>query len=314
MSPARLLEAVPNFSEGRDPAVVLAIVGAMKDAGADVLDWSADADHHRSVITLVGSPEVIENAAVAGAQVAIERIDLNRHRGVHPRVGALDVLPLVPVAGTTMAEARTSARRIGQRLARELGLPVYFYGAASEPPGRPLTALRKGGFETLRAGWPTDRTPDIVPAGWPHAGAHPTAGVTCVGARAVLLAWNVFVTGVSDDAARRIARSIRETNGGFFGVRALALRLPSRNRLQISMNLEQVELTPPMDVFRRIESLVHEQGGAIEETEIIGMLPDPLLWGAAADRLRLAPDTAARLLSRSLVDVLTREGRTSQDA
>ncbi|MGH7448309.1 MAG: glutamate formimidoyltransferase, partial [Longimicrobiales bacterium] len=209
MSAARLLEAVPNFSEGRDPAVVLAIVDAMKAAGADILDWSADADHHRSVVTLVGSPDVVENAAVAGARVAVERIDLNRHEGVHPRVGALDVLPFVPIAGATLADARTSARRVGQRLSRELGIPVYFYGAASEPPGRPLSALRKGGFETLRSAWPTDRAADVMPAEWAHGGAHPTAGVTCVGARPVLLAWNVFVTGIGDEAARRIARAIR---------------------------------------------------------------------------------------------------------
>jgi glutamate formiminotransferase len=314
MSAARLLEAVPNFSEGRDPAVILAIVDAMRAAGADVLDWSADADHHRSVVTLVGAPDIVENAVIAGARVAVERIDLNRHEGVHPRIGALDVLPFVPVAGATMADARTSARRVGQRLSQELGIPVYFYGAASEPPGRPLSALRKGGFETLRAGWPTDRPADLVPVGWPHRGAHPTAGVTCVGARPVLLAWNIYVSGIEDDAARRIARSVRETGGGFLGVRALALRLPSGNRMQISMNIENVDVTPPMDVFRRIELLVGEQGGAIEETEIIGMLPDQLLWGAAADRMKLGPETAARLLSQGLVDVLTREGRTSQDA
>jgi glutamate formiminotransferase len=314
MSAACLIEAVPNFSEGRDPALVSEIVHAMKAEGADILDWSSDADHHRSVVTLVGSPEVVENAAVAGARVAVQRIDLNRHEGVHPRVGALDVLPLVPVAGATMADARVAARRIGQRLSRELGIPVYFYGAASEPPGRPLSALRKGGFETLRGGWPTDRQPDLVPPEWSHAGAHPTAGVTCVGARPVLLAWNVFVTGITEDEVRRIAGSIRETAGGFLGVRALALRMPATNRLQISMNLENVEITPPMDVFRRIETLVHEQGGSIEETEIIGMLPDQLLWGAAADRLKLAPETAGRLLSRGLLDVLTREGRTSQGA
>src|SRR5690606_18366653 len=134
---------------------------------------------------------------------------------VHPRIGALDVLPFVPVAGATLADARTSARRVGQRLSTELGIPVYFYGAASEPPGRPLSALRKGGFETLRAAWPAQRAADIVPAGWPHVGAHPTAGVTCVGARNVLLAWNVFVTGISLEAARSVARAVRESAGGF---------------------------------------------------------------------------------------------------
>jgi hypothetical protein len=124
----------------------------MKEAGADVLDWSADADHHRSVVTLVGSPEVVEAAAFAAARVAVARIDLRRHSGVHPRVGALDVLPFVPLAGLTLADARASARRVGRALAMELGVPVYFYGQASEPPGRTLAMLRRGGFETLASG------------------------------------------------------------------------------------------------------------------------------------------------------------------
>jgi len=314
MSPARLLEAVPNFSEGRDPSVVEAIVEAMRTAGADVLDWSADADHHRSVVTLVGPPETVENAAMAGARIAIDRIDLNRHGGIHPRIGALDVLPFVPLTGLTLDDARASARRVGARLASELGVPVYYYGAASEPAGRPLSALRRGGFETLVTGWPDDRQPDVVPPQWTHAGAHPTAGATCVGARRLLLAWNVFVSGIDHDEARRIARAVREAAGGFLGVRALGLNLPVAGRVQISMNLEDVDLTPPMDVFRAIEARVHAAGGRIEETEVIGMLPDQLVWGAAADRLRLAPDTKRRLLSRSLLDVITREGQSSHDA
>ena len=314
MSTARLLEAVPNFSEGRDLSVVEAIVDAMRTAGADVLDWSLDADHHRSVITLVGPPETVENAAVAGARVAIDRIDLNRHTGVHPRVGALDVLPFVPLVGLDMDDARASARRVGARLAGELGLPVFFYGAASEPPGRPLSVLRRGGFETLAAGWPEDRSPDLLPAVWAHAGAHPTAGVTCVGARRLLLAWNVFVSGIEPGVARGIARAVRESNGGYLGVRALGLRLPRSGRVQISMNLEDVDLTPPMDVFRAIEAQVLAHGGRIEETEIIGMLPDQLVWGAAADRLKLAPDTARRLLTQSLLGMINREGHSSHDA
>jgi glutamate formiminotransferase len=314
MSPARLLEAVPNFSEGRDPAVVEAIVSAVRGAGVDVLDWSADADHHRSVVTIVGPPASVENAAVAAARIAVERIDLTRHHGLHPRVGALDVLPFVPLAGLTMADARASARRVGMRLAHELGVPVYYYGAASEPPGRPLSVLRRGGFETLQTGWPADRPADVLPARWVHEGAHPTAGVTCVGARRILLAWNVFVSGISTADARLIAAGLREANGGFLGVRALGLRAPAADRVQISMNLEDVTLTPPMDVFSAIESAVLERGGAIEETEIIGMLPDELVWGAAADRLKLASDTATRLLSQRLLQVMTHQPQPSQNA
>jgi len=314
MSPAPLLMAVPNFSEGRDPAIVEAIVEAMRAAGGEILDWSADVDHHRCVVTVVGSPELVERAALAGAAVAVARIDLNRHCGVHPRVGALDVLPFVPLAGLDLAAARAVARRVGERIASDVGVPVYFYGEASQPPGRPLSALRRGGFEALRTSWPADRPPDVTPQGWRHEGAHPTAGVTCVGARRVLLAWNIFVTGIDDAAARRIAVHIREAGDGFSGVRALALRLPSSGRLQLSMNIEDAEQASPMAVFRRVEELVQARGGEIEETEVIGMVPDSLVWQAAADRLRLRSGSVQRLLSRRVLQLVTEAGRTSQDA
>ncbi|HEX6940339.1 MAG TPA: glutamate formimidoyltransferase [Longimicrobiales bacterium] len=297
-----ILEAVPNFSEGRDRAVVEAIVDAIRAAGAEVLDWSADPDHHRSVVTLVGTPPVVERAALAAARVAVERIDLRRHRGVHPRIGALDVLPFVPLAGLSMADARASARRVGRALAEELGVPVYFYGQASDPPGRGLAELRRGGFETLVAGWPSDRRPDLLPADWVHPGAHPSAGATCVGARPVLLAWNVFVDGISSSDAAGIAARIREAGGGFVGLRALALELPSRGALQISMNLEDPRRVSPLDVFETIERMVAERGGRVTQTEVIGMLPDELLLSAAASRLRLTNAALGRVLSRRLVE------------
>jgi glutamate formiminotransferase len=305
---ARVLEAVPNFSEGRDLETVAAIVAAITGAGARVLDWSADADHNRSVVTFVGSPDTVEHAALAGARVAVERIDLRAHAGVHPRIGALDVLPFVPLAGLTLADARAVARRVALRLVRELGVPVYFYAEASEPPGRALSELRRGGFEHLVTGWPTDRRPDLQPDAWAHAGAHPTAGATCVGARPVLLAWNVLVRGVGQEAASALVRSLRERTGGLSGVRALALPLPRRDAVQISMNLERVEDGAPLDVFRRIEAAVAEVGGTIVETEVIGMLPDRLIADAAADRLRLTGDARARMLSRGLADYLAEAG------
>lgn len=298
---ARVLEAVPNVSEGRDPAVIRAVADAIGEAGAELLDHSADPDHHRSVFTLVGSPETVERAALATARVALERIDLRRHQGVHPRIGALDVLPFVPLAGLTMADARASARRVGDALAADLGLPVFYYGAASDPPGRGLAGLRRGGFEALADGWPPERRPDRVPSVWPHAGAHPTAGAVCVGARKVLLAWNVYVEGISRRDAARIASEIRERDGGFVGVRALALELPERGRLQISMNVEDLDATAPMAVYARVEERTAERGGRIVETEVIGMAPDELILSAAVDRLRLEDVDADRVLSRRLV-------------
>jgi glutamate formiminotransferase len=300
---ARLLEAVPNFSEGRNVDVIREIVAAMRAAGAEILDWSADPDHHRSVVTVVGEPSVVEDAAVAGARVAVGRIDLRNHRGVHPRIGALDVLPFVPLMGLSMGDARSSAHRVGNRIA-QLGVPVYYYGDASDPPGRTLPELRRGGFEALAAHWPDERTPDVLPPDWPHPGAHPSAGATCVGARELLLAWNVIVHGLRFEAASGVAQALRESGGGFQGVRALALALPSRGVLQISMNIERLGATSAMDVFHRLEELVEHAGGSIVETEVIGMVPDTLVLDAAAERVRLTPGTTHRLLSLRLLEVM----------
>lgn len=293
---AGILEAVPNFSEGRDLAVVRAIVDAMRASGAEVLDWSADPDHHRSVVTVIGPPELVEDAAFAGAAVAVEKIDLRRHHGVHPRIGALDVLPFVPLAGLSMSDAGTSARRVGQRIASELRIPVYFYGQASSPPGRSLATLRRGGFEELVSGWPAEREPDLLPTHWSHPGAHPAAGAFCVGARPVLLAWNVWVAGLTLQQARSIARAAREDRSGIRGLRALAIELPSRNAMQISMNIEDVERSSPQAAFALVRDLVETAGGGITQTEIIGMAPDELL-NAATDEWRLAPGTRERSLS-----------------
>jgi glutamate formiminotransferase len=294
---APILEAVPNFSEGRDLAVVQAIVEAMRSSGAEVLDWSADPDHHRSVVTVIGPPELVEEAAFAGAAVAVEKIDLRQHRGVHPRIGALDVLPFVPLAGLSMADAGRSARRVGERLANELRIPVFFYGQASRPPGLSLAALRRGGFEQIAGGWSPERKPDLLPPQWEYAGAHPTAGASCVGARPVLLAWNVWIAGVSLAMARSIARNLRADASGIRGLRALAFPLPSRNALQISMNIEDVEHSSPDRAFALVRDLVEAQGGQVTQTEIIGMVPDQLL-AVATDEWRLVPGTRDRSLSR----------------
>ena len=309
---ARVLEAVPNFSEGRDLAVVSAIVEAMHRTGAELLDWSADPDHNRSVVTVIGTPQQVEDAAVAGAAVALDRIDLRNHSGVHPRIGAIDVLPFVPLAGLTMEDARQSARRVGKRLTRELELPVFFYGHASDPPGRNLAALRRGGFESIAEHWPEGREPDLLPENWPYAAGHPTAGACCVGARPILLAWNVWVRDIALHQARTIARSVREASGGMQGVRALALELPSRNALQISMNLEDVKHASPADVFREVRKLVEAQGGDIEKTEVIGMIPDQLIDSISADELRLENFSAERLLTRRLDRHIAKHPDTAQ--
>lgn len=310
----RLLEAVPNFSEGRDAGTVRAIVEAMRAAGGDVLDWHMDPDHHRSVVTVVGSPEVVEEAALAGARVALERIDLSRHRGVHPRIGAVDVLPFVPLVGLTLQDARAVARRAGARLAREHDVPIFYYGEASDPPGRTLAELRQGGYETLVEGWPEGREPDERPARETYGGAHPRYGATCVGARDVLLAWNVRCSGVDLAAARRIAASLRARNGGLPGVRALGLQLPSSGAIQISMNLENPQAVPPIAVFQALERALEAEGGRVDGTEVIGLVPDALVVSAATDRLRLDAAAGARLLSRRLLEHMAGQDRDRSSA
>lgn len=288
-----VLEAVPNFSEGRDLSKVRALVDEIAAHGVDVLDWSADEDHHRSVVTFIGPPEEVERAALSAARFALDHIDLREHSGVHPRVGALDVLPLVPLRDLTMADAVASARRLGEGIG-DLGIPVFFYGHASTPPGRGLAALRRGGFEALSGGFRPELPPDAPPG---VERPHPTAGVTCVGARPVLLAWNVRVSGVDVATARRIAALIRERDGGFEGLRALGLHLPDQDLVQISMNLEDPTRTSPLAVFEAIEAEVHAAGGSTSGTEVIGMMPDTLVLPGMADRLQLLDPGPARVLS-----------------
>ena len=301
----KVLEGVPNFSEGRDLSKVRALVDVIERAGVEVLDWSADPDHHRSVITYIGDPGPVEAAAIDAARLALERIDLREHQGVHPRVGALDVLPFVPLHGLRMADAVASARRVGAELGR-MGIPVLYYAQASDPPGRGLAELRRGGFEAWAAGFPADRRPDEPPGA---TAPHPTAGFTCVGARPVLLAWNVFLADVDLPAAREIARKIRERDGGFPGLRALGLHLPHQNRVQISMNLEDPVRTSPLEVLEAIEREATERGGRIVETQVIGMLPDTLVHPPPVNRLVLPDLGPARVLSRRVAQYVRERTR-----
>lgn len=281
-----VVEAVPNFSEGRDPGFVAAASAVFTRAGCEVLHATMDPDHNRSVITAIGSPGAVEEGAVAAATLALERIDMRRHRGVHPRIGALDVLPFVPLHGIDMAGAVALAHRAARRIAR-LGIPVYRYGAASKPPGAGLASIRRGGFEALAARSRADGAPFV----------HPTAGAVCVGARDVLLAWNVDIEGIGLDAARSIAAGIREAGGGFDGLRALALLLRKQDRLQISMNLENPVATDPLEVFENIERRVRHLGGRVAGTEVIGMLPDQVP-PEVARRMRVRDWSKERMLHR----------------
>ena len=319
--------AVPNFSEGRDPRFPDAVADAFAEAGCEVFHVTSDPDHHRSVITVAGPPEAVEDGAVAASIVAMREIDMRHHEGVHPRVGALDVLPFVPFYGISMEEVARLARRAGHRIAA-LGIPVYFYGQASDPPGRPLASIRRGGFEALalaadaeddgRPGSANRAAADLPGQdadGAPvHRFAHPSAGAVCVGARQVLLAWNVDVEGVSQEDAREIAAGVRESGGGFRGVRALGVRLPRQGRLQVSMNLEDPSATDPLSVFRAVERGVRQRGGRVAGVEVIGMIPDPLSDPAVAPATAVRGWSEDRLLGRRLQAYLAARSSAGRNA
>lgn len=295
------MEAVPNFSEGRDPGFVSAVAGGFARTGCDVLHTTRDPDHNRCVVTVIGGLDEVEDGAVEAARIALERIDMRGHQGVHPRVGALDVLPFVPLRGLEMSGAAALARRAAARIGR-LGIPVYYYGRASEPAGRTLVSIRRGGFEALvpraAAGRARADVPGLADDGTPlHHFAHPTAGASCVGAREVLLAWNVDVEGVSLVDARRVAAAIRESGGGFRGLRAMAVFLPEQGRTQVSMNLEAPETTDPMEVFEAIERDVATRGGRVVGTEVIGLAPDSVT-DSVARSMGIRDWSRDRILSR----------------
>jgi glutamate formiminotransferase len=322
----RLVECVPNVSEGRRAEVVDEIVAAFAVPGVLVLDRSSDPDHHRTVITLMGpGPDLVE-AAVAGARACARLIDLNHHRGVHPRMGALDVLPFVPFGAETRLRGRDDpdldcadlAERAGRRIAAEVGVPVYLYGAAARHPGwTALPAVRGRGFEALRAA--PDRVPDF---GGP--GLHPTAGATAAGAREVLIAFNVELADADLALARRIASAVRERDGGLPAVRAMGVALdgrggpgdrrggPSVDRglVQVSMNLLDWRATPPAAAYAAVAALAEEQGARVEASEIVGLAPAGALDGVDPADLRLRGFSSDMLLESRLLQALTTSEET----
>jgi glutamate formiminotransferase len=283
-----LVECVPNFSEGRDAARIDALASAIAAVpGSQVLHRTSDADHHRSVITFAGEAEAVLESAVRATARAAELIDLNQHQGAHPRLGALDVLPFVPLGETSLADCVALAHRAGERIWRELHIPVYFYEAAALRPDRiPLEKVRRGQFEVLRELVLIDETraPDL---GGP--GLHPTAGAVIVGARPILIAYNINLQTTNLAIAKSIARAIRTSNGGLACVKALGLPLASRGQVQVSMNLTDFHITPPHIVFAEVCRLAAAAGVAVAESELIGLIPRQAVEMAFAHFLRL-PD------------------------
>jgi glutamate formiminotransferase / formiminotetrahydrofolate cyclodeaminase len=282
----RLIECVPNFSEGRDAAKVDAIIEAVRSvAGIIFLDRELDADHNRSVLTFAGPPDAVAEAALRAVGKAVELIDLNGHSGVHPRIGAADVVPFVPIEDTTIDDCVRIATRVGEEIWRRFQVPVYLYEAAARKPDRVnLENIRRGQFEGLleEAASNPERAPDI---GEPRL--HPTAGATVVGARKFLIAYNINLDTSDVSVAKRIARAIRYSSGGFRYVKAMGVPLTSRNLAQVSMNLTDFEQTPIHRVFEAVRAEAERYGVSVVGSEIVGLIPKKALEMAAEHFLRV---------------------------
>jgi glutamate formiminotransferase len=289
------LEAVPNFSEGRDRATIDAI-GAALAGHAELLDVHADADHNRSVFTLVGDDEAIVDALVAGVGVARERIDLRGHEGAHPRIGAADVVPVVPIEPGDMERARAAALRVAERIGSELSLPVFLYGELALDRG-PAFFRRGGTVELARRLESGEVSPDFGPARLDER-----AGGAIVGARRPLIAFNVDLADADLGVAREIASLVRERDGGFAGVRALGLDLPRAGRVQVSMNVEDWEASALHDIVARIEAEAAARDARVAGAELVGLMPAGAAAAAAGAQLRIAGFDASRVLELRLLE------------
>jgi glutamate formiminotransferase/formiminotetrahydrofolate cyclodeaminase len=280
-----MIELVPNFSEGRRPEVIAAIKHAIAAVeGAIVLDVSSDVSHNRTVITLVVPAEKAVDAAFAGMKRAAELIDLTQHSGEHPRIGATDVVPFVPLDGNTMDDCIALARELGERAGRELDIPVYLYErAATRPERRNLADVRRGEFEGLRAeiGTNTGRTPDFGPQR-----IHPTAGATAIGARPFLVAYNVYLGGAENmKVAKEVAKAVRASSGGLPGVKGLGLEVDGQ--AQVSMNLVDTDATPLHEAYDAVKKEAAARGVETTWSEIVGLVPERVLFDAAAHHVQL---------------------------
>lgn len=293
-----ILECVPNVSEGRDRRVIESLADTIRSiAGVRLADTHTDPDHHRSVFTFFGSPAAVEAAALALAEAAVRAIDMRLHRGVHPRIGAVDVLPLVPIRGVSMARAVSAAHRVGHELGRRLEVPIFFYGeAALSPDRRWLPLVRRGEYEGLR-----EKLSD--PAWRPDAGParfDPRAGAIAVGARGILIAFNVWLDSDDLDAARAIARAVRGSAGGLPGVQAVAVPLARRGIVQVAMNLLDYRTTSLPRAFERVRSEAAQRGISLGRSELVGLAPRVAFEDATPESLGLRDFRPEKLLETHL--------------
>lgn len=294
-----IVECVPNFSEGRDSHIIQSIANEIDTVpNLKVLDIHSDADHNRSVITFIGSPEAVAEGAIAGVRAAARLIDLNRHEGVHPRLGAADVIPIVPIRDIDMEECVRLARSIGESIWKELGIPAYLYGyAALRDDRRNLEKIRLKGFEQMRELVMTDpsKRPDFG-----ESKLHPNAGASIVGARYLLIAFNVDLKSTDLEAARAIASAIRARDGGLKGVKAIGLELSSRSYVQVSTNITRTDLVSPLAVFERVEEEASKRGIEILRGELVGLMPLQAVTSSLKRGIRLDSFEPDRIIEFNL--------------
>ena len=298
-----IVECVPNFSEGRNPATIQALIDVLASVPrVRLLDHTSDYDHHRSVMTVVGAPDAMEEAIFRVIRIATDLIDLRSHAGVHPRVGATDVVPFVPIKGLSMGDCVQTAKRLGHRVGAELGIPVFLYErAASHPDHAALESVRRGGLEGLafRMASDPDWTPDFGPST-----PHPTAGAIVIGARPALIAFNVNLASTDIALARAIARTIRHSNGGVRHLKAIGVELASRGMVQVAMNLADHEATPLHVALKAVEAEAFRKDVAIAGTEIVGLVPVAAITDAVRDALRLDRLDSRQVLETRIDDAL----------
>jgi len=290
------MESVPNFSEGRDPAAIAALERSLSQPGR-LLDVHTDWDHHRSVFTIVGSGDDLVETLVAGISTAAERIDLRRHEGAHPRIGAADVVPLVPLVPEDEPAAREAALALAERVADDLGLPVFLYGRLTEDRREPAFFRRGGPDELQRRIDSEELAPDRGPAT-----LHPSAGGVLIGVRRPLIAFNVNLRGATVETAREIAALIRERGGGFPGVRALGLDLPKAELVQVSMNVTDWEAAALHTIVATVVAEAGARGAEVAGSELVGLMPAGAAVEAAGSLLRIEGFDSRHVLELRLLD------------
>lgn len=294
----KIVECVPNFSEGRRKEVIDAIAAEARSRNVKVLDIESDADHNRSVLTFAGSPEAVKEAVLAVSAKAIELIDLNKHQGQHPRMGAVDVVPFIPISDVTMNECVELAKKFAEEYASRFKVPVYLYEeAATRPDRRNLADVRKGEFEGLREqiGKNPERQPDFGPNA-----IHPTAGATAIGARQILIAYNINLATNNLSVAKQIAKQIRAKDGGLMAVKALGFELKDRGIVQVSINMVDYKASQLFKVFELVRTLAEHYGVQVLESEIVGLVPTEALTDTAEFYLRLHGFSKDQILERKL--------------